>query len=118
MEASALVQDGNPLSHHKRFDQHIETIPFRVLGTGNLQGGDATAAKTRGAELLSRRQLFTRIEDEPRWNSADYQRQKDEALAYGRKMSEERLRNPPTNKVVLPNPPIGPGMPQPMGVDS
>ena len=41
-------------------------MPFRVLGAGNFQGGDASAAKARSAELLRRSQLLARIQDEPR----------------------------------------------------
>jgi hypothetical protein len=51
------------------------------------------------------------------WGSIDYQRQKEAALAYAEKVREERLGNPPTNEVALPNPEGGPGMPFPIGVD-
>jgi len=70
-EASAFVEDRNPLSHYKRFDQYIETIPFCVLCTGNFQGGDSSATKARSAELLRRRQLLARIQDKPGWCGTD-----------------------------------------------
>ena len=69
-ETSAFVQDGNLFCHHKRFDQDIETIPFRVLGAGNFHGGDASAAEASGAELLRRRQLLARVQNEPRRHGA------------------------------------------------
>jgi hypothetical protein len=56
-------------------------------------------------------------EEDSRWNNADYQREKETALAHAEKVREELLRNPVTNEVVLPNPPTGPGMPLPMGVN-
>jgi hypothetical protein len=70
-EASAFVEDRNPLSHYKRLDKDIKAISFRVLGAGDFQGGDASAMKASGAELLRRRQPLSRIQEEPRWRGTD-----------------------------------------------
>lgn len=70
-EVPTLVKDRNSLSHNKGLDQDIKAIRFRVLGTWYFQGGDASAAEASGAELLRRRQLLSRIQNESRWHGAD-----------------------------------------------
>jgi len=47
------------------------------------------------------------------FNQEEYQRAKEEALAFAQKVVEERMRNPPTNEIPLPNYEAGPGHPQP-----
>src|ERR1700691_4313005 len=51
-EPSALVEDGDSLSHYQRFDEDVETVSLRVLGARDFEGGDSSTTITCGAKLL------------------------------------------------------------------
>jgi len=66
-----FVENRNPLPNDERLDEDIEAMALWILSARDLQSGDPSATEACRAELLSRRLLAARIQDEARWIGAD-----------------------------------------------
>jgi len=70
LDSSALIEDGELLSHQKRVREDIDAVSGLVCRARNLQRGNSSAEGAGGPKGLGRSFVAARIEDEARRDQA------------------------------------------------